>query len=263
MLLALVTIFLVQTWLVYTDPVGRESAPLTAEASRGQELWHAHNCQSCHQVYGFGGFLGPDLTNAANQLTDERLSVVLTSGTDVMPAFHMSSEERAAVRTFLVELDLTGQGQVRAADAMSPRTLFESLFRGTATPDEPILEREERGLTILLEKNCIDCHLPNVGSAYRAADMTRMSGRLGRDGLAAILAAGVPGKAMPVFVLPTPDIDAIHAALDHLEGHGDTVRAGFENAGSGALGALFALPWFEYPRPAEQPAPTSPTPTDS
>ena len=86
LMLGLVGIFLVQTWMVYTDPVGREAAPLTAEASRGQEVWHRYNCQSCHQLYGFGGFLGPDLTNAARHLTDERLDSVLTDGSEIMPA---------------------------------------------------------------------------------------------------------------------------------------------------------------------------------
>ena len=63
LMLALVCAFVAQTWLVYADPAGKRT-PLSPLAARGRALWHRRNCQSCHQIYGFGGFLGPDLTNA-------------------------------------------------------------------------------------------------------------------------------------------------------------------------------------------------------
>lgn len=264
LLLGLVGIFFVQTWMVYTDPIGREAPPLSAEASRGQALWHSNNCQSCHQIYGFGGFLGPDLTNAAGRLTDERLTAVLTDGTEIMPAFHMDAEERANLLTFLVEVDLTGQGQARAAEIVPPRTLLADLFRGSATPEDPLLPQEEQGLTLLLDKNCIDCHLPNAGSAYRSPDMTLMTTRLGADGVATILTTGVPGKAMPAFALTTAELGAVSAALTRLERHGDQIRTGFEAAADAASGSLLDLPWFEYPRLTEtdESADDTPTPTD-
>ena len=57
-MIGLVLIFFVQTWFVYTDPAGRRTPALSREATLGQKVWHDHNCQSCHQLYGFGGFLG-------------------------------------------------------------------------------------------------------------------------------------------------------------------------------------------------------------
>jgi nitric oxide reductase subunit C len=246
LMLGLVGIFLVQTWMVYTDPVGREAAPLSAEASMGQAVWHRHNCQSCHQIYGFGGFLGPDLTNAARHLTNERLDTVLTEGSEIMPAFHLDADDRGALASFFEELNLTGEGQARAATVVPARTLFEGLYRGSASADDPLDPLEEQGLTILLEKNCIDCHLPNAISAYRSADMTQLSLRLGRSGIAAIFASGVPGKAMPRFPFTEAEIDAVYAALVRLERHGDAFRDGFESAANAASGALFDLPWFEY-----------------
>ena len=80
LLVSLVLVFFVQTWFVYSDEAGRATPALSAEAARGRELWHEHNCQSCHQIHGFGGFLGPDLTNATLRLTDARLEAVLTGG---------------------------------------------------------------------------------------------------------------------------------------------------------------------------------------
>ncbi len=73
MVVALALAFVVQTGLVYTDDTADNLPSLSEEAQEGWWLWHHHNCQSCHQFFGYGGFLGPDLTNAADRLTDERL----------------------------------------------------------------------------------------------------------------------------------------------------------------------------------------------
>ncbi len=250
LMFALVGAFLVQTWLVYTDPAGREGPPLSEHASQGQAIWHEHNCQSCHQLYGFGGFLGPDLTNAARRLTDERLQAVLTEGSEMMPAFELGAEDRGALAAFFEELNLTGEGQARAAEVVAPRELLDSTFREAG--DEPPSPLEEQGLELLLSKNCIDCHLPNRASAYRAPDLALAASKHGRDGLAAIFAAGVPGKQMPPFPFTQAETDAVHAALARLERHGAAVDASFARAAQAAEGALFDLPWFEYPR-LEQP----------
>ena len=86
LIFCLVAIFAVQTWLVYSDPAGKD-ATLSPLASAGQTVWRENNCQSCHQLFGFGGFLGPDLTNAIGALSTERLDSVLTIGSGQMPAF--------------------------------------------------------------------------------------------------------------------------------------------------------------------------------
>ena len=91
--------FSFQSWLVYSDPTGRIDA-LSPEAAAGRTLWMQNGCQTCHQLHGFGGFLGPDLTNAAQHLTRARLDSVLTIGAGQMPAFGFSGSERAALSAF-------------------------------------------------------------------------------------------------------------------------------------------------------------------
>ena len=66
----LVVCFIVQTTLVYSD---RREQPLSEAALRGRGLYHDEACQVCHQMYGQGGFLGPDLTNAGSRVDASRL----------------------------------------------------------------------------------------------------------------------------------------------------------------------------------------------
>ena len=250
LLLALVAVFLGQTWMVYTDPAGRASPPLSPLAARGWDLWHAHNCQSCHQLYGFGGFLGPDLTNVAPKLTPARLDAILTEGSGRMPAFHLVDDDRLALARFLEELDQTGVGQARVPEQTSPATLLKQQVLASETEDDPFTPDEQQGLAILLEQNCIDCHLPNARSAYRATDLTEVTGKHDRAALARTLADGVSGTPMPRFVFSAEDVDAVQAILERMKRGSPAIRAAFARAEVAAEGALLALPWFEYSRPS-------------
>jgi len=65
--LFLFLLFIFYSSLVYTK--GTESnitlsGKEAALAKEGKQLFQDHNCISCHQVYGLGGYLGPDLTTA-------------------------------------------------------------------------------------------------------------------------------------------------------------------------------------------------------
>ena len=51
--------------LVYTT--GTEGLHCNAAAARGKQRFQDFNCAACHQVYGLGGYLGPDLTHAMSQ----------------------------------------------------------------------------------------------------------------------------------------------------------------------------------------------------
>lgn len=108
----LVAAFAVQGFLVYTDETAANARELSSAALEGRAIWQAKNCAACHQIYGFGGFLGGDLTNAARHLSRARLEYVLTSGSLQMPAFRLAPAEIDAVHAFLSEVDRTGVGQL-------------------------------------------------------------------------------------------------------------------------------------------------------
>ena len=76
----------------------------------GQKLWQRHNCFSCHQLYGLGGYLGPDLTNVYSEKGKGKdyIKSFLNSGVKTMPRFNFSEKEKAAIVSFLKEVDATG-----------------------------------------------------------------------------------------------------------------------------------------------------------
>ena len=88
MLCVLVACFAVQTGLVYSDDVDLQ---LSQQAIEGRRLFHEKACQVCHQLWGQGGFLGPDLTNSASRVDETRLASLLSVGSGQMPALHFDS----------------------------------------------------------------------------------------------------------------------------------------------------------------------------
>jgi len=255
----LTALFLGQTWLVYSDPAGRAGAPLSELARDGRRIWHRHNCQSCHQLYGFGGFLGPDLTNVAERYAGqddpggtsrplaERLATVLSTGSARMPAFHFAPQQRAALAAFFEELGRTGVGQVRVRKAEPPRALFQRLVDDGPGAEAPLDELAARGRDIVFGRGCIDCHRPNGRSTFRATDLTRMRATVDLARLAQVLSAGIPARGMPPFDLSTAEVEAVAAFLAALAARGPEIRSGFESAERGSSGSLSDLPWFEYP----------------
>ena len=243
--------------MVYSDATGRV-ARLSEEGQRGWRVWHEHNCQSCHQVFGFGGFLGPDLTNVASRLLPgseegaaeelaRRLETVLTSGSERMPGFWLDPEQRLALSTFLVELDRTGTGQAKVAGERAPREIFEDLVARIPLGEGRLGDLEAQGRELMIQHGCIDCHLPNGRSVFRAADLTALHSRVDTTRMAEILAEGIPAKGMPALRLSSSEAQAVEAFLARLESVGGTLRSGFESAERSSSGSLLELPWFEYP----------------
>jgi len=252
LVLGLIAVFFVQTFLVYADPEGRRMPALSELAGQGQTLWRKNNCQSCHQLYGFGGFLGPDLTNGVERLTPSRLESILTVGSERMPAFGLSAAERRAVACFLDEVDRTGVSQPKLGPSLSTGDLFAQLFDAAVGVGDDgsaaLTEAEHAGRVIVFEQNCIDCHLPNGRSAYRAPDLTRAVVDSGAARVLTVLTEGVPEKGMPRFDLSAAERESVLAFLTLLGHHGAPIRDGFESA-QRRSGASFRLPpWFEYPQ---------------
>lgn len=237
----LVACFAAQTWLVYSDPAGTE-AVLSEEAAAGQTVWRENNCQSCHQLYGFGGFLGPDLTNAIDGLSPERLESILTVGSGQMPAFQLEADARAALTTYLQEIDATGVSQPKLGEAVPPAELLRQLVE----TGEELPADVARGWEIASSQNCIACHLPNEQSLHLSTDLTTIVESVARERLFEILHDGIPGKAMPRLALSPADCEAVLAFLIWMNERGDEIRGRFENLSTTGELRLLELPWFEY-----------------
>ncbi len=107
--------FLAYSGFVYqANGTKTEDAPVSEQAIAGKHLWQKHNCGSCHQFYGLGGYLGPDLTNVISDKRKGReyARAIIKTGTAVMPNFHLSNEETEQLLAFLEEVDKSGRGSV-------------------------------------------------------------------------------------------------------------------------------------------------------
>ena len=109
-LLLLIAAFLGYSATLYLSDYPEKVAP-TEQAIQGKLIWQQKNCGSCHQFYGLGGHLGPDLTNATSIRTDEYIRAFLKTGTPVMPNFHLSESEMDALLAFLKYTNTTGISQ--------------------------------------------------------------------------------------------------------------------------------------------------------
>lgn len=96
---------------LYTQDISSTSAPLLSDtALKGAHLWQENNCTACHQIYGLGGYLGPDLTNIASnpQKGLDYAKAFFNSGVKSMPKFNFTNEEKDQLAAFLNEIDQTG-----------------------------------------------------------------------------------------------------------------------------------------------------------
>lgn len=106
----LISIFCVYNFFIYTSKEKLEPIKLSPIALQGQTLWQNNNCWSCHQIYGLGGYLGPDLTNiySAPNKGENYIKAFLNSGVKTMPKFNFSETEKDAIVAFLQQIDSTG-----------------------------------------------------------------------------------------------------------------------------------------------------------
>lgn len=104
-------LFISYSFFIYTSGTDvNVSVTMSNEATQGKFLWQKYNCVSCHQLYGLGGYIGPDLTNViSNKGKGEPYTrAMLKYGTDVMPNFQMNEKEIDALIEFLKYSDKTG-----------------------------------------------------------------------------------------------------------------------------------------------------------
>ena len=109
-LVLLLSAFLVYNLIVYTQKSASSAPIMSSKALEGEKIWQENNCTACHQLYGLGGYLGPDLTNVIShpQKGDTYVKAFLNSGVNSMPKFDFSEIEKDKLVEFLSHVDQTG-----------------------------------------------------------------------------------------------------------------------------------------------------------
>ncbi len=247
LLASLVACFVIQTCLVYLDP--SESPPLSETANEGRRIWHRYNCQSCHQFYGFGGFLGPDLTNASPRLTPQRLHRLLTEGSGLMPAYGLPANEIAAVGAFLSAMNETGQGQAKVRlrgfgqEAPAGR-LIHTIQNAVAEAGDV---KAAKGFNLFMVKGCQGCHIPFERSFTTAPDLLTVSDGLDRKEIMKVLRKGRP-PGMPPPALSPQEREAMYEFLSWLGDHQYSLRRRSRIPARDGEVFWSEVPWWEFRR---------------
>lgn len=108
----LLVAFVLYTGFVYTKGTEITESNLNQELiTSGRKIFQSKNCIACHQLYGLGGHLGPDLTNVISKPKrgEQYVRAVLKSGIGAMPAFNLSENDTLALLEFLKHIDSTGE----------------------------------------------------------------------------------------------------------------------------------------------------------
>ncbi len=112
LMLVLTVVFLSYSLYLYAFlPV--PPAKTSEETMAGKGIWQQHNCNACHQVYGLGGYLGPDLTNVYSSKGEAYIKAFLSNGTVTMPDFHLTAQEINALLAYLQDMDASGKSDPR------------------------------------------------------------------------------------------------------------------------------------------------------
>ncbi len=108
----LIAAFLLYSFYLYsTLPVQRYRSSEVSD--RGKMVWQRYNCISCHQIYGLGGYLGPDLTNVYSFRGKDYIKAFLMTGTPTMPNFNLSDEDMNDLISYLNNIDSSGKSDPR------------------------------------------------------------------------------------------------------------------------------------------------------
>lgn len=116
--------FLVYSIVVFnSEPINGVGA-LSKEGQEGKLIFQKYNCISCHQLYGLGGYMGPDLTNVVSTEGKgvDYARAFIVSGTQRMPNFQISKAEVDLLLAYLTDVSKSG---------VSPLVEFETNFDGS------------------------------------------------------------------------------------------------------------------------------------
>ena len=110
-MILLVAGFLTYSGILYSNLPAKDNS--TTLQMEGKMTWQRYNCGSCHQVYGLGGYLGPDLTNTYSIKGPAYIRAFLQHGTRVMPDFGLNESEMTALVAYLQCIDQSGSADPR------------------------------------------------------------------------------------------------------------------------------------------------------
>ena len=111
-LVLFVAAYLIYSFTLYTSlPV--KQCLVDKRAGNGMLVWQKYNCNACHQLYGLGGYLGPDLTNVYSKRSEAFIKAFLKNGTTTMPNFNINDYEMNCLLKYFNTIDNSGKSDPR------------------------------------------------------------------------------------------------------------------------------------------------------
>ncbi len=108
--IVLFSLYLIFTLWVYTYGTtgNSDKIVMSEEAYKGKLLYQEMNCTSCHQIFGLGGYLGPDLTNvmSAKGKDHHYVEAFLQYGSGQMPPFKFDADQMHQLLAYLSYVDI-------------------------------------------------------------------------------------------------------------------------------------------------------------
>jgi nitric oxide reductase subunit C len=106
----LITGFFSYSILLYTkgtNDTTQISSIEKVEMLKGKQLYQKYNCTACHQLYGLGGYLGPELTTTYSnkERGETAIRTFLKNGGPRMPNFNLTNDEINQLVVFLKYVD--------------------------------------------------------------------------------------------------------------------------------------------------------------
>lgn len=187
-----------------------------------------------------GGFLGPDLTNAARRVPPGRFAEILRDGNGAMPPFRFDELAQRALFAYLEAVDATGQGTPPPPPG-EIGVLFEAALARWRAAGGTVPSEVERGAFEALRRGCGGCHRSFAAQGnLHAPDLSLAVAHLGADGVRRVLTTG--RGAMPVMNLAPDEREALVALLTWVGRHREALAPG-------RAPKLAEVPWFAYPPP--------------
>ncbi|MBI1837630.1 MAG: c-type cytochrome [Flavobacteriia bacterium] len=113
----LVISYLIYSFTLYYNSFSKVEvkAYSNEKAIEGRLVFQKYNCQDCHQLYGLGGYLGPDLTNVYKkyQQNDVILKAFFKGGMQQMPEFNLTTIEENQLIEFFKMTNSSGSADPR------------------------------------------------------------------------------------------------------------------------------------------------------